>query len=267
MRISDWSSDVCSSDLGYCQLLRLPALAVGVARGDSLVFFKGVGTMGSHKDEPITADHAFPVAEVAETFTAIVLKQMEKEGKLSLEDPLSRYLNRFFNEARWDEETTLGHLVSHTSESVPHGSQFVYNDSKFNLVLNVFIGADKTVAEEIQRRILMPLNMDHTLLSYDERKHGYEMQSSVNDLVRYSVALGQNALLSATSYEQLTNPFYPGSPYGSGWFTTRFEGTVLHWSFGYDNNDAALLLRIPSSDLTFIMLVPGSVPPDLTRLG
>src|SRR3546814_1150328 len=88
MRISDWSSDVCSSDLGYCQLLRLPALAVGVARGDSLVFFKGVGTMGSPKDEPITADHAFPVAEVAETFTAIVLKQMEKEGKLSLEDHL-----------------------------------------------------------------------------------------------------------------------------------------------------------------------------------
>src|SRR5690606_23018347 len=107
---------------------------------------------------------------------------------------------------------------------------------------------------EIQERIVTPLKMEHTLLRFSENEHGYlkkwlvqtyrlndangafmpvnfnpvdlqsgpgyGMMSSVNDLVKYSSALSQNRLLTALQYRQLTSPFYPGSPYGAGWFTT-----------------------------------------------
>lgn len=294
----------------YCRLLQLPSLAVGVARGDSLVFFKGIGTANSLTKEPLTADHISPIASVTKAFTAVALKQMEGEGKLSLQDPVSKYPNQYFTENRWSPQTTLAQVISHTSESNPPGTQFVYNGSKFNLVFNAFSAINKTrvpdditrpFTEEIQNRILTPLKMDHTLLRFSEKEHGnlkkwvvqtyrlddpsgkfapvdldlnnlqsgpgYGMMSSVNDLVKYSSALSHNRLLTALQYRQLSSPFYPGSPYGAGWFTTRFEGTEIHWAYGYGDNDAALLLRVPSKNLTLIILSPCSLPSAATRLG
>lgn len=294
----------------YCQMLHLPALAVGVALGDSLIFFKGMGIASSLTKEVITGDHIFPIASVTKTFTAVALKQMEGEGKLRLDDPVSKYRNQYFTTNRWNEQTTLAHLVSGTSESRPQGTQFVYNGSKFNIVFNAFCAINKTnvpddmtrpFTEEIQKRILTPLKMEHTLLRFSEGEHGhlkkwivqtshlneadgkftsvdvdpakmqsgpgFGMMSSVNDLVKYSAALNRSELLTTLQYRQLTSPFYPGSPYGEGWFTTSFEGTDMQWAYGYGDNDAALLLRIPSKDLTLIMLSPCALPSAGTRLG
>lgn len=294
----------------YYQLLHLPGLVVGVALGDSLIFFKSMGTANPSTNKPLTEDHIFPIASLTKSFTGVALKQMEGEGKLSLNDQVTKYPNRYFTPGRWNQQTTLGQIVSHTSESSPPGSQFVYNGSKYNIAFNAFCAINKTndsnditrpFTEEIQRRILTPLKMKHTLLRFTEKEHGYlkkwfaqtyrlndadgmftpvdfnpnnmqsgpgfGMMSSVNDLVRYSSALGQNKLLTALQYKQLTTPFYPGSPYGIGWFTTSFEGTELHWAYGYGNNDAALLLRVPSKNLTLIVLSPCSLPSASTRLG
>lgn len=299
-----------SSIADYYQLLQLPALVVGVALGDSLIFFKSMGAANPSTKEPLTADHIFPIASVTKTFTAVALKQMEGEGKLALQDPVSKYPNQYFTPDRWGQPTTLAQLISHTSESSPPGTGFVYNGSKFNIVFNAFSGINKTriqdditrpFTNEIQGRILTPLKMEHTLLRFSENEHGYlrkwlvqtyrlndasgkftpvdlnprnmqsgpgyGMMSSVNDLVRYSSALSQNRLLTALQYRQLTSPFYPGSPYGMGWFTTSFEGTEIHWAYGYGDNDAALLLRVPSEHLTLIILSPCSLPSATTRLG
>lgn len=286
----------------YCRLLHLPALAVGVAEGDSLIYFKSVGAVG--------ADDIFPIASLTKSFTAVALKQMEGEGKLSLQDPISKYPNQYFTPDRWTPQTTLGHLISHTSESNPPGSQFIYNGSKFNIVFNAFSTINKTrdsndmtrpFTEEIQDRILTPLKMTHTLLRFSENEHGhlrkwlvpvyhldettgkfqsaglnpvgmqsgpgFGMMSTVNDLVKYSSALSRHKLLTDQQYRQLTTAFYPGSAYGEGWFTTRFEGIDIHWAYGYGGNDAALLLRVPSKNLTLVMLAPCSLPSATTRLG
>ncbi|WP_158640651.1 serine hydrolase domain-containing protein [Anseongella ginsenosidimutans] len=294
----------------YARLLRLPSLAIGVARGDSLVFFKGAGTPNSLCKESLTPDHIFPIASITKSFTAVALKQMEGEGKLSLKDPVSMYPNEYFTEERWDPQTTLAQIISHTSESDPPGTQFVYNGGKFNIVFNVFSALSKTrvpgdltrpFTDEIQSRILTPLKMDHTLLRFAGKEHGhlkkwvaqtyrlddsagkfvpaevepdnlqsgpgYGMMSSVNDLVTYSSALSQHHLLTAAQYEQITLPFYPGSPYGMGWFTSEFEGTKIHWVYGYGDNDASLLLRVPAYDLTLIMLAPCALPSASIRLG
>jgi len=294
----------------YYQLLHLPGLVVGVALDDSLIFFKGMGIANPLTNEPLTAEHIFPIASVTKSFTAVALKQMEGEGKLSLNDLISKYPNQYFTANRWNQQTTLGQLISQTAESNPPGSQFIYNGSKYNIVFNAFCAINKTkvandmtrpFTEEIQQRILTPLKMEHTLLRFSENEHGhlrkwmapvyslneadgkftpldvkpgdmqsgpgFGMMSSVNDLVTYSAALGQNKLLTALQYKQVTAPFYPGSPYGMGWFTTNFEGTELHWAYGYGGNDAALLLRVPSKNLTLVMLSPCSLPSAVTRLG
>jgi CubicO group peptidase (beta-lactamase class C family) len=240
-------------------LLHLPGLAVGVALGDSLIFFKGMGTANPSTNEPLTADHIFPIASVTKSFTAIALKQMEGEGKLSLNDPISKYPNQYFTPARWNQQTTLGQLISQTAESAPPGSQFVYNGSKFNIVFNAFSAINKTnipnditrpFTDEIQKRILTPLKMEHTLLRFSENEHGYlkkwiapvyrlndadgkftpldvnllnmqsgpgfGMMSSVNDLVRYSAALGQHKLLTECNTGRLPLLFTRAVPMAPG---------------------------------------------------
>lgn len=292
------------------QSLKLPTLAVGVAKGDSLIFFDGIGSASTETEVLITADHIFGVASVTKSFTSVVLQQLEAEGKISLADSLNKYPNKYFTKDRWTDNTTLAHIISHTSESRPIGSNFVYNGGKYNLVFNVFATINPPIenesitrpfTKEVESRILKPLNMTHTLVRYSEAEHsplkqfvvtsynfdytekkykaqkvdlsniecgpGYGMLSSVNDLLKYSHGLDNETILSKERYKKITSPFYPGSVYGQGWFTTNFEGLKMFWAYGLGGSDAAILLKVPSKNLTLIMLSSCSLLNGTTRLG
>lgn len=294
----------------YAQLLKLPTLAVGVARGDSLIFFNGIGSASSETQVPITSDHIFTIASVTKSFTSVVLQQLEAEGKISLTDLIDKYPNKYFTKDRWTGKTTIAHILSHTSESNPIGTNFVYNGSKFNVVFNVFSKINTPIdtesisrpfTKEVEHRILSPLKMDHTLVRYTEAEHaqckkivvtpydfndsarkylarqvnlskmecgpGYGMMSSVSDLIKYSSALDNETIISKERYNKITSPFYANSVQGEGFFTCNFEGIDIHWAYGYGNNDAAIFLKVPSKNLTFILLSSCSMPSATTRLG
>lgn len=294
----------------YARMLDLPAYALGVAEGDKLLFFKSAGYADSAGKVAITRDHIFEIASVTKSLTSVVLQQLEQAGKLSLNDPVDKYPNRFFTRERWNTQTTLAHLVSHTAESRPVGSAFVYNGSKFNIVFNAFtaINPVDTTGEltrpftmEIEKGILKPLQMTHTLTRFTEREHGelrkwvavkysldaatgkyvprpvnpagmqsgpgFGMMSSVQDLVRYSAGISGGNLLSAERYRKITTPFYPGSPQGMGWFTYPVAGMDLHWSYGYGDNSSALLLRVPQRNLSLILLSPANAHSAAALLG
>jgi len=294
----------------YARLVHLPAMAIGIAKGDSLIFFKTIGVANPKTSAPITKDHIFPIASLTKSFTAVALKQLEGEGKLSLNDPIDKFPNQYFTKERWDSKTTLAHIISQTAESDPLGTCFIYNGGRYNIAFNAFASINTSIdkdditkpfTDEIQKRILSPLNMDHTLLKYSDSINGnlkpwlmtmyklndstgqftpvienlnkmqagpgFGMRSSMADLVKYANALGKNKLISQSQYQKITSPFYPGSPYGMGWFTTNFEGNEMHWAYGYGDIDAALILRVPSKDLTLIMLSACSLPSASTRFG
>jgi CubicO group peptidase (beta-lactamase class C family) len=294
----------------YAQWLHLPTLAVGIARGDSLIFFHSIGSAAIDINEPITPDHIFSIASLTKSFTSVVMQQLEEKGSFSITDPVDKFPNKYFTRDRWTRQTTLAHILSHTSESRPEGTGCVYNGGKYNVVFNAFAAINppadtesmtRPFTKEVERGILMPLKMTHTLVRYAEAEHaalkayvvpsysfdhitrrfiaqpvniaqmecspGYGMMSSMADLVRYSSGLDAGKLISKQRYQKITSPFYPGSPYGLGWFTCNFEDTDLNWAYGYGNADAALLLKVPSKNLTLILLSSCDVPSASTRLG
>lgn len=303
---TSWDRDV----LRYSQQLRLPGLAVGIASGDSLVYFRGIGYADQERLKPIGPDHIFVIASLTKSFTSVVLHQMQSEKKISLNDKIDSFPNKYFTPDRWNDKTTIAHVISHTSESDPIGSNFIYNGGKYNLVYNVFCkmndsndsdGTNLPFTSEIEKRILQPIKMDHTITrnnqpgldtllpwiitpyEYNSKTNvfdprpinmksmqsgpAYGMMSSVRDLVKYSSGIKQQNILDHTSYQSMTSPYYPGSPQAKGWFVTRFEGWDLHWAYGYGNTDAALILRIPARDLTLVMLSSTTLPSESTRLG
>lgn len=162
-------------------------------------------------------------------------------------------------------------------------------------------GVYRSFCMPIEEKILKPLQMSHTLTRYndkefsrqkkwiacpqiwDEKKGvwvsrpvntkimqsgpGFGMMSSINDLVKYSNALDENNIISKEQFLKITTPFYKGSPYGMGWFVYYFEGIKMCWAYGYGNSDASILLKIPSLNLSLIVLSTSSLLSESTRMG
>jgi CubicO group peptidase (beta-lactamase class C family) len=88
-----------------------PGMAVGVAHAGRVIFARGYGLANIEHQAPLTPDSPFLLASVTKQFTAAALLLLVQEGKVRLEDKLSRYLPAFAGPA----EVTLYQLLVHTS--------------------------------------------------------------------------------------------------------------------------------------------------------
>ena len=79
-----------------------------VARGDSVVLRRAYG---GDKGQ-LTAESAFWIASITKSFTSAAILELQRQGKLSVNDPLSR----FFPEAPADKRAiTIHQLLTHTA--------------------------------------------------------------------------------------------------------------------------------------------------------
>src|SRR3546814_18375878 len=89
MRISDWSSDVCSSDLGYLPYAlergRIPGAVVVVVRGGEVVLQKGYGYSDVAKRAPVLPETTlFRPGSVSKLFTWTAVMQPVEAGKIEI---------------------------------------------------------------------------------------------------------------------------------------------------------------------------------------
>ncbi len=83
-----------------------------VARGDKVLFSKGYGFANLEWDIPNTPDTKFRIGSISKQFTAVLILKLEEQGKLSVNDPLKKYIPD--QPAAWDK-ITLFNLLTHTS--------------------------------------------------------------------------------------------------------------------------------------------------------
>ena len=88
-----------------------PGAAVLVARGDEVLFRSARGLADIKTGAPLTADDVFRIGSVSKQFAAAGLLTMVEAGKVSLADPLSKYVPGFPN----GEHITVLELLNHTS--------------------------------------------------------------------------------------------------------------------------------------------------------
>mgnify|MGYP003863827391 FL=1 len=86
--------------------------AVLVARGDEILFRQTYGLANREMGEPLKLDSRFRLASVSKQFTAAAILRLQDEGKLSVDDPLCRWIEDC--PAAW-APIRLNHLLSHTS--------------------------------------------------------------------------------------------------------------------------------------------------------
>lgn len=70
----------------------IPGLAYGVVAGGELVHSRGIGTLRVGEDAPPEADSVFRIASMTKSFTAATLVSLRDENRLSLDDPVARWV-------------------------------------------------------------------------------------------------------------------------------------------------------------------------------
>jgi CubicO group peptidase (beta-lactamase class C family) len=172
-----------------------PGCAVGVAAGGKPVLQKAYGMADLEHDIPNRADTIFEAGSVSKQFTAAAVLLLAKEGKLSIEDPVRKYVPELPD---YGAPLLIRHILQHTSGlrdwgevaaiagwprtsrvhthahvvdilsrqkalNFPSGTQYSYSNSGYNLAAVIVSRVSgKPFAEFSRERIFEPLGMTRT---------------------------------------------------------------------------------------------------------
>lgn len=102
---------------GQVEYRGLPGIAVGVVSDQSLVWARGFGYANVAERVAMTPATKFRMASHSKLFTATAIMQLREQGKVRLDDPVTKYLPWFrLKPATEDDgEITIEQLLTHSS--------------------------------------------------------------------------------------------------------------------------------------------------------
>ena len=172
--------------------LRLPGVALAVVRGGEIVTIRCFGSADLEHAVPVSEDSVFEIGSLTKQFTAVALMMLVEEGKVALDDSVTKHLTQL--PPTW-AKITVRHLLTHSSGiqeylSVPGlpeqahaasrdertrllaqklklefapGETWSYSNSGYLLLGNIIERVSgKSYWEFLRERIFAPLGMDAT---------------------------------------------------------------------------------------------------------
>ena len=159
----------------------IPGLALGVLKDGELIKAKGYGLASMALDRPVTPETVFVLTSVTKQFTATGIMLLVQDGRLGLDDGITKYLAEV--PSSWGA-ITVRHLLTHTSGLTDRlwygtkeerrsvfneppdfgpGERWVYSDLGY-VLLGVIIEkvSGKPYPEFLADRIFTPLEMKAT---------------------------------------------------------------------------------------------------------
>lgn len=192
---------------------KIPGMVWGVVIDGRLAHVAAAGVQDLSTNAPVTANTVFRIASMTKSFTALAILKLRDEGKLSLEDPVSKWIPEF---ARMELPTRdsapirIRQLMSHSSglpEDNPWGDQqlgaseealtqwlraglpfstapdtrYEYSNYAFGLLGRIVTKASGTPYEKyVHTQILTKLKMDASTFQFSQvpattRATGYRL--------------------------------------------------------------------------------------------
>lgn len=106
-------------------LLKIPGISAAVVKDQKVIWSKGFGLADVENKLPATPETPYRIASVTKTFASTLLMQLVEQGKLNLDEPMSKYSPLYK-----DDKVKVRHVFSHTSEGTP-GARYAYNGNIF----------------------------------------------------------------------------------------------------------------------------------------
>jgi CubicO group peptidase (beta-lactamase class C family) len=210
---------------------RAVGIVAAVVKGKDTLLLKAYGKADVEGNVPMTVDTIIPIGSVTKQFTAAAILQLRDQGKLSLDDEITKWLPDF--ETRGNK-VTLRHLLDHTSGianlgqmpelramklmrnptvtrdavykvinrspfQFPTGTMQIYSNSNFWLLgLIIEKASGMTYEEYVEKKIFAPLGMTRSMYcnnseNVPRRAYGYGMRNGITRRVPDIVHTGTYA--------------------------------------------------------------------------
>ena len=208
-----------------------PGGSVVVVKGGTTLLRKGYGMADLELRVPAKPEMVFRIGSMAKQFTAVAILQLVKEGKVKLDDPLSKYVPGYpgaeaitveqllthtsgimsYNDVRGygatiREDKTPMQLVEGIRNEKPNfapGERYQYSNSGY-LFLGIIIEkvSGMKYADYMEAKVFNPLGLKHTSVVDENqittgRVRGYE--------------IGPDKVLRNAGYISMTQPYAAGS--------------------------------------------------------
>ena len=120
----------------WMERLQPPGAVLGVIIDGELAFVKAAGVREKTNNAPVTPETVFRIASMTKSFTAMSILKLRDEGKLSLEDPVSKYVPELANLSYPTSDSqalNIRHLLTHSEgfpEDNPWGDRQLHQPDK-----------------------------------------------------------------------------------------------------------------------------------------
>lgn len=195
----------------------MPGAVFGIIIDGKLAWVKSAGVANVKTRTPVTSDTVFRIASMTKSFTAMAILKLRDEGKLSLDDPVSKYVPTLADlpyPTKDSPALTIRHLLTH-SEGFPEdnpwgdrqlaqsddaiktfiragipfsnapGVAFEYSNFGFAILGQIVASASgKPYPDYVREQILAPLGMqastfEETQVPRDRVAPGYRWEDNV----------------------------------------------------------------------------------------
>ena len=113
----------------YAKDRKITGMVWGLVIDNQLAHVGATGVQNRTTNSPVTKDSVFRIASMTKSFTALAILKLRDEGKLSLEDPISKFIPEFAQMELPTRDTPplkIRHIMSHSAgfpEDNPWGDQ------------------------------------------------------------------------------------------------------------------------------------------------
>jgi len=172
-----------------------PGVAIGITQREHTLHAAVFGLANQEAGLPVTPETLFQIGSISKSFASILLLQLQEQGLLDINDPVTKYLPWFEVQSEY-APITLRHLMSHTAgiicgsddtpvaftevwnlrhtkATVSPGEMFHYSNTGYKtlgLVLEAVLGQD--ISTILREQIFMPLGMTASLPDFrNENRH------------------------------------------------------------------------------------------------
>jgi CubicO group peptidase (beta-lactamase class C family) len=94
-----------------------------ISEKGKIIYEKSLGYANAENRKPLTENTIFLIGSVAKTFTAVALLKLREQGKLNLDDPVTKFLPELSY-----KNVTLRHLLTHTSGLLEYQSEEIIKE-------------------------------------------------------------------------------------------------------------------------------------------
>lgn len=184
----------------YAKTKNIPGIAFGIVVDNELVMTSATGLINLETELPATPKSFFRIASMTKSFTAMAIMKLRDEGKLSLSDPVSKYIHEMTNleyltndsptidignlltmTAGFPEDNPWGDrqldesdqmlidlIVNGISFSNPSSYGYEYSNTGYALLGNIVSRVSGIPYQRyIEKNILQPLGMEQTYWEYE----------------------------------------------------------------------------------------------------